>query len=146
MTRFSRTSASPPALPSGAPKLAVLIVAAGVVAASLLVTRQQRIEAAHELTTLHRRMSTNERALWAMRAAIAERCRPEAVRLMLETRSTDWTSIPGRGPATPDAATPPAPAPPPAGASAARTSGASLGPNLGPQIGHPPDPEPEPGG
>ncbi len=123
-----RVPRSPAALPSGAGKLLVLIVGAGAVAASLLVMRQQRVETAHELTTLHRHLTMNERSLWELRAGIAERCRPEAVRRMLDELPTGWSAIPRRRPVVP----PIAPVPPGAAA------GASAAP--------PPTTEIEPGG
>lgn len=101
-----------PNLPSSTGKLLLVIIAAGLIATALLVTRQQRVEAAHELTTLHRRMTGHDRALWQLRATIAERCRPEAVRDMIEDVEDDWTAIP-RSAGSPDESPfhPPAPAP-----------------------------------
>ncbi len=87
-------------------KLSVIILAAALVAASLLVVRHRRIEAAHRMSVIHGRIVAGERALWALRRAIAERCRPDEVRRMMEGLAGTWTTIPAP---PPPAAVEPAP-------------------------------------
>jgi len=64
-------------------KLVVLILAATGVAGTLLGVRQQRLQAAHELVELHRRIVKADESLWRLRVEIAERVTPERVQRML---------------------------------------------------------------
>ncbi len=99
-------------------KLSVIILASALVAASLLVVRHRRIETAHRMSVIHGRIVAGERALWELRRAIAERCRPDEVRRMMEGLAGTWTTIP-------------APAPPAAVEPAPDGSSASLAPPPG---------------
>lgn len=60
-------------------KLVFLIVGVGVVAGVLLVNRQLRIQAAHELADAQRRVAQHDRTLWRLRAEIASRVTPQRV-------------------------------------------------------------------
>ncbi len=79
-------------------KLAVIILAAALVAASLLVVRHRRIETAHRMSVIHGRIVSGERALWELRRAIAERCRPDEVRRMMEGLAGTWKTVPAPPP------------------------------------------------
>jgi cell division protein FtsL len=63
-------------------KLAVVIISLGVVACILLAVRQQRVQAAHELAEVQRRVMEHDRTLWYLRTEIAERVSPQQVDLM----------------------------------------------------------------
>jgi hypothetical protein len=73
-------------------KLLAIILAVGVIGCALLVNRQKRIEAAHELTRLHQRLQQHERTLWDLKARIAQRCRPEEIRLAQQQLEGEWTA------------------------------------------------------
>lgn len=60
-------------------KLAAVIVSMGVVACILLAVRQQRVQAAHEMADVQRRVMEHDRTLWHLRAEIAARVTPEQV-------------------------------------------------------------------
>ena len=67
-----------------ATKLAVVIVALGLIAAALLSMRQSRLQAAHEVTAARLRIRVHDERLLKMRGEIAARVTPEAVRTMLK--------------------------------------------------------------
>ncbi|USN99607.1 MAG: hypothetical protein H6810_02790 [Phycisphaeraceae bacterium] len=67
-----------------AAKLAVVILAFGLIAAGLLSTRQSRLQAAHEVTAARLRVRAHDERLLKLRAEIAELVTPESVRQMLE--------------------------------------------------------------
>lgn len=67
-----------------AAKLAVVIVALGLIAAALLSMRQSRLQAAHEVTAARLRIRVHDERLLKMRGEIAARVTPEAVRAMLQ--------------------------------------------------------------
>jgi hypothetical protein len=75
-------------------KLLLVILAAALTAAGLLVARQRRLDTAHEMSRAHQRIVEHERALWQLRLEIAERCRPEAVRDMIDALGGEWATIP----------------------------------------------------
>ena len=79
-------------------KLCLIILAAALVAASLLVVRHRRIETAHRMSVIHGRIVAGERALWELRRAIAERSRPDEVRRMMEGLAGSWNTIPAPPP------------------------------------------------
>lgn len=84
-------------------KLLVIIVALGITAAVLLVTRQQRIDVAHDMAVTHQRLVEHETKLWRMRAEVVRRCRPEDVRRAIEESATTWSPISNHpAPETPD--------------------------------------------
>jgi hypothetical protein len=62
-------------------KLAAVIVSMGVVACILLSVRQQRVQAAHDLAQVQRRVLEHDRMLGKLRAEIAARTTPKAVEL-----------------------------------------------------------------
>ncbi len=66
------------------PKLCVLIISVGVIGGGLLTTRQLRIQAAHELANVQRRVAEHDRQLWQLRVEIAERTLPEHIATKLE--------------------------------------------------------------
>lgn len=65
------------------PKLAVCIVALGLVGSGLLSARQSRLQAGHEVTAARLRIREHDERLLKMRAQIAEYVSPEAVRAMI---------------------------------------------------------------
>lgn len=65
-------------------KLALVIVSLGVVACILLAVRQQRVQAAHELAEVQRRVMEHDRTLWHLRTEIAERVSPQQVDAMVK--------------------------------------------------------------
>lgn len=83
-------------------KLLTIIVALGLIGVVLLVTRQQRIDAAHDMADTHRRLIEHETKLWRMRAEVVRRCRPEDIRSALEQSDISWQPISNRpAPQTP---------------------------------------------
>jgi hypothetical protein len=60
-------------------KLAAVIVSMGVIACVLLAVRQQRVQAAHEMADVQRRVMEHDRTLWHLRAEIAARVTPERI-------------------------------------------------------------------
>lgn len=60
-------------------KLAAVIVSMGLVACILLAVRQQRVQAAHEMADVQRRVMEHDRTLWHLRAEIAARVTPGQV-------------------------------------------------------------------
>jgi len=65
-------------------KLAVTILAFGLMAAAMLSTRQSRLQAAHEVTEARLRIRAHDERLLELRAEIAGRVSPARVREMLE--------------------------------------------------------------
>ncbi len=63
-------------------KLAVLVVAIGACGCSLLALRQQRLQVASELTRAQLRIQAADERLWELRADIAMRTTPGAVRVL----------------------------------------------------------------
>ena len=84
-------------------KLLLIILVAGATAGLLLVNRQHRLDAAHEMTDVHGRVVTHRRTLWHLRREIAERCRPDHVRVVIEGMDQRWVPIPSRPAALPEA-------------------------------------------
>lgn len=76
------------------PKLLLIILVAGAIAAALLVNRQHRIDTAHEITVLHERLTAKEQTLWRLETEIARRLRPEAIRRQLERMGGEWVALP----------------------------------------------------
>lgn len=60
-------------------KLAALILIGASAGASLLVVRQQRLQAVHEMTRAAERMIEMERALWRLRTEVASRVTPQRI-------------------------------------------------------------------
>jgi len=60
-------------------KLFAVILSMGLVACILLGIRQQRVQAAHDLADVQRRVLERDRTLWRLRAEIASRVTPQAV-------------------------------------------------------------------
>lgn len=77
-------------------KLLITILSLGLVAAALLVVRQQRIDIAHDMAALHERIVDQEAQLWRLRAEVVRRCRPEDVRAALEHSGLVWQTIPNQ--------------------------------------------------
>jgi hypothetical protein len=80
-------------------KLLLVILTAGATGVALLVLRQHRIDAAHEMSIIHQRVIAHERALWRLRTEVAERCRPAEIRRLIVDREESWHAVP-----SPDAA------------------------------------------
>ena len=64
-------------------KLATVIVVLGAMFGALLVNRQQRIDAAAEISRIHFRMLRHERARTAMQAQVSAAVRPDRLRAKL---------------------------------------------------------------
>ena len=60
-------------------KLAVCVIIAGGTSCGLLVIRQHRIDAASEMSLMHRRLLQHEERSWKLRVAIHERLRQDRV-------------------------------------------------------------------
>jgi hypothetical protein len=80
-------------------KLFMIIVVVGALACALLVIRQQRIEAAHEMSLIHRRLTEGEQTLWKLRSEVAVACRPDVVQRMVKRHGGEWMAIPAPRPA-----------------------------------------------
>ena len=78
------------------PKLIMVILVVGATASALLVNRQQRIETFHEMSLIHHRLLEHETTLWQLRGQVAQRCRPEQVRLAMTRLGGQWTPIPAK--------------------------------------------------
>jgi hypothetical protein len=65
-------------------KLATVIVVLGAMFGALLVNRQQRIDAASEISRVHFRMMRHERARTSMQAQVAAAVRPDRLREKVE--------------------------------------------------------------
>ena len=68
--------------PRGKPvfaKLSAVIVTMGAVACILLAVRQQRVQAAHELADVQRRVLEHDRTLWQLRSEIAAKTMPTSI-------------------------------------------------------------------
>ncbi|MBL0927344.1 MAG: hypothetical protein IBJ11_06795 [Phycisphaerales bacterium] len=73
-------------------KLGVLILASGVGAAGLLVVRQQRLQAVHEMAVALDSAAKLDRDLWRIRAEVAAAITPLKV-LELTRASGEWRPI-----------------------------------------------------
>ncbi len=60
-------------------KLAALIVGLGLIACVLLGIRQLRVQAAHEMAAVQRRVSAHDRELWKLRTEIAKLTTPDNI-------------------------------------------------------------------
>lgn len=63
-------------------KLMLLVVSGGLIAAGLLVVRQQRLQAVYQMTRALDRSAADDRRLWVVRSDIAARTTPERVAVM----------------------------------------------------------------
>ncbi|MCZ6837127.1 MAG: hypothetical protein O7G85_15235 [Planctomycetota bacterium] len=75
-------------------KLILIILAAGAIASSLLVLRQQKVETIHEISRAYQRQRVSEQTLWLLQAEIARRVRPEALNEKLRESELNWLPIP----------------------------------------------------
>lgn len=75
-------------------KMMLIILALGAAACGLLVNRQHRIDAMHEMSVVHQRLLEHEQTLWRLRGDIAAKTRPERVREMVEGMNLVWSPIP----------------------------------------------------
>jgi hypothetical protein len=75
------------------PKLLAIVLCLGATGAGLLVIRQQRIEACHEMVMIHNRLNDHERTLWRLESEISQRCRPDAIRASMKKLNIVWTPI-----------------------------------------------------
>ncbi len=64
-------------------KFVALILSVGIVGGALLTMRQLRIQAAHELGDVQRRVGERDRELWQLRIQIARETRPAIVEAKL---------------------------------------------------------------
>jgi hypothetical protein len=65
-------------------KLATVIIVLGAMFGALLVNRQQRIDAASEISRLHFRMMRHDRARTSMQAQVAAAVRPDRLRAKVD--------------------------------------------------------------
>ena len=75
-------------------KLLLIVCVVGMIACTLLVNRQQRIETANEIAGVHRSLLEQEQLLWSVHKAIAEKCQPTEIRKSLASFDATWKSIP----------------------------------------------------
>jgi hypothetical protein len=75
-------------------KLLLSIVAAGVIAAGLLVIRQRQIDTVHEISLIHDRLREREQTLWTFQVQIARRCRPDQVQQAIARLGGSWEPLP----------------------------------------------------
>ena len=75
-------------------KLLMIILAAGAIASTLLVVRQQKVETIHEISRAYLRQRQYQRVLWQLQVRIAEQCRPDVLRERLLEQNNDWRPIP----------------------------------------------------
>jgi hypothetical protein len=74
-------------------KMLLIIITLGALAATLLVIRQHRIDAAHEMSRIHGRLLEAERRLWDARERVASECTPEDIRLALSQVDGPWVPL-----------------------------------------------------
>lgn len=74
-------------------KTCFLVLALGATACGLLVIRQQRIQAAHDLASVSRRIDKLERTRWEMRIAIARATTPDHVEALAERLDPQPTAL-----------------------------------------------------
>jgi len=67
-----------------AAKIAFLILAVALTGAALLSVRQQRLQVVHEMTRHLERAERTQRAVWRVRADLASRTTPSAIRAAIE--------------------------------------------------------------
>lgn len=77
-------------------KLLLIVCAIGMIACTLLVNRQQRIETANEIANVHRRLLEQEQLLWSVHSVIAEKCQPTQIRKSLENIDSSWKPLPSK--------------------------------------------------
>ncbi len=65
-------------------KLAALIVGLGVIACVLLGIRQLRVQAAHEMADVQRRVAAHDRELWKLRTEIAKLTTPDKIETLAQ--------------------------------------------------------------
>jgi len=82
-------------------KLLAIFLTLGITGIALLVMRQQRIDASHEMTSVHRRLVRHETELWELRSRLIKHIRPEIVNEQIEQLDANWATIPAPGPAMP---------------------------------------------
>lgn len=75
-------------------KLLLIVCAIGMIACTLLVNRQQRIETANEIASVHRRLLAQEQLLWSVHSVIAEKCQPTHIRESIENIDSSWKPLP----------------------------------------------------
>ena len=63
-------------------KLMLLVLSGGLIAAALLVVRQQRLQAVYQMTRALDRAAADDRRLWVVRTEIASRTTPERVSVL----------------------------------------------------------------
>lgn len=68
-------------------KFVALILSIGIVGGALLTMRQLRIQAAHELGAVQRRVGERDRELWQLRIEIARAVQPAVVEARLRAMS-----------------------------------------------------------
>ncbi len=74
-------------------KICIIILALGATAGALLVNRQQRVDAAAEISRMHFKLHRHERAASRLRAEIASAVRPDEVRALLTSGGQEWEPI-----------------------------------------------------
>ncbi len=75
-------------------KIIVVILGLGITASGVLVLRQQRLEAAFEMTQTHKQILQHERLLWHMRTELAVQRDPSRIRTLMESLDVEWQPIP----------------------------------------------------
>ncbi len=75
-------------------KLLAIVLSLGITGIALLVLRQQRIDASHEMTSVHQRLVRHETELWELRSRLINHIRPETVNEQIEQLDSNWGTIP----------------------------------------------------
>ena len=65
-------------------KLATLIIGLGLIACVLLGIRQLRVQAAHEMADVQRRVASHDRDLWKLRTEIAKLTTPDNIETLAQ--------------------------------------------------------------
>lgn len=86
-------------------KLLTIIIVTGLVAAAMLVSRQERVDTVHAISRTHASIVSNRDTLWLLRARIAQRCKVAALREQLAAIDAQWSAIPASAADMPAAAT-----------------------------------------
>lgn len=65
-------------------KLIIIVITIGATACGVLVIRQERIDVAHDMAQIHRRIQEKDQQLWDLRVQIHNRLNNESIRSMIE--------------------------------------------------------------
>lgn len=75
-------------------KLILIIVAAGAIAGSLLVIRQQKVETIHDISRAYTAARQRQQMMWNLELEITRRTHPQVLRKQMDAMGIDWHQIP----------------------------------------------------